>query len=73
MTPAPTDRIIEVRSREDGVWVRARWNPKGLTEIDGRDVMTGRWEGDETYLAPDEIDDWREVAHPALDRGPLAT
>lgn len=68
----PRDRPIDVRRRADGVWTRVRWNPRGVTEVAGIATTTGRWDSltGSLWLAPGEIDGWREPIHPPIENWP---
>ncbi len=61
MTDPPHDRPIEVLTREEGVWVRVRWRGE-------RYVV----EGEDAWVLPEEVEDWREVPHPAIGGGVAA-
>ena len=72
----PRDRMIEVHIREADIWLRVKWDPNGVTEVDGLATVTGRWEGRERerssfWLGPDDIDAWREPSDPPLKVPPL--
>ena len=57
---APRDRVIDVRTVDEGLWFRVRWDPAGpWFEVIGED----------TWVLPIEVDAWREAAHPAVGIG----
>ena len=61
---APHDRTIEVHVRTADIWLRVKWDPIGVTAVDGFATLTGRWESRERtrssfWLGPGDIDAWR--------------
>ncbi len=58
MTSPPRDRPIEVLTREEGLWIRVRWSGERF-----------QVEGEDAWVLPEEVDDWREVPHLAIGVG----
>jgi DNA-binding PadR family transcriptional regulator len=55
---APHDRTILVLTSEEGTWERVRWRGNRF-----------KVEGEDSWILPEEVEEWREASQPAIGIG----